>query len=104
MAKIQILLILPVPFEKVGKPSEPSMQNIDELLRQQRELILQMDQHHQKQVTVLQERLDRIEGQITSYNSMKQNLTLAQDGRSLRSEAVLAKTAPLSDHLPPLRQ
>ena len=80
------------------------MQNIDDLLRQQRELIIQMDQHHQKQVTVLQERLDRIESQITSYGSLKQNLSLAPESRPMRSDAPLAKTAPLSDHLPPLHQ
>lgn len=39
------------------------MQNIDELLVQQRNLIIQMDQLHQKQVKSLQDRIHRLEQQ-----------------------------------------
>ena len=41
------------------------MQNIDELLLQQRKLIIQMDQHYQKQVSTINERIAKQQGAMS---------------------------------------
>lgn len=49
------------------------MDNIDDLLKQQRDLIRQMDQQHQRQIKSLHERISRVESQIQLYNSNENN-------------------------------
>lgn len=49
------------------------MQNLDELLKQQRDLIIRMDAQHQRQMNSLHERIARVESQIQEFHQNADN-------------------------------
>ena len=76
------------------------MQNIDDLLKQQRDLIIQMDQHHQRQMKSLQDRIARVEAQIQSAVAQKEdsnahqgrNIQLSKNDATQKSDIVIDKS------------
>lgn len=71
------------------------MQNIDELLIKQRDLIIQMDKHHQRQINSLHERISRVESQIQMINNSNtennEHVQLSKDDHAQRSNIEMSK-------------
>lgn len=81
------------------------MQNIDELLKQQRELIIRMDKQHQRQLNSLHERITRVESQIQSFHQNSDNnnssnndqVQLSKNNTNQKSNTEINKN-PLINH------
>ena len=79
------------------------MQSIDELILQQRQLIIQMDQHYQKQVKTINERIAKQES-LSKPTTITLNTAPVKKTRMGLGDQKMQKSAALFKPLPLLKK